>query len=80
MTIGASCALLLNLIFGTYPEEAEIRLAIDLTARELDIGETLDIKATPAGMELGLLRLLNDHPNLLAVSVGETIKVRRIRK
>jgi len=76
-----SCALLLKLLsLGTQVDENEMRLAIDITATTLTMDETVDIPTPNEVTKRALLQLLNDRPNLIAVEVDGTIKLRRMNQ
>lgn len=58
-------------------EEREIRLAIDILARETLPGFEVRITEPHEPTRRGLLQLMNAHPELRAVAIGDEIVVKK---
>lgn len=78
MNCGELLVFLLALADPSQVTEDEIRLAIDLAAKDLQRGGTLVLEDVHRGSQKELLRLLSENPAISAVQFGDDIYVRRV--
>lgn len=76
MTCGDLLVSLLAIADPMQVTERDIRLAIDLAAEDLRPGGTLVLDNVDEGSRQELLRLLNEHPSIRALLVGDHIYVK----